>query len=93
MANLTIRNIPDELLEKVRALSEAERRSLNSELLEIIEKGLETEAKLKSRKLVSRAVQIRVWERIAGKWKDKRKTKDIIRDIYSARSKGRKVEL
>ncbi len=40
MANLTVRNIPDELLNKIRLLSIIEKRSVNSEILMVLEKGL-----------------------------------------------------
>ncbi len=41
--NLTIRNIPDEIIEKIRTLSQIEKRSLNNEILRIIENGVQTE--------------------------------------------------
>lgn len=40
MPNLTIRNIPVDVMNKLKTLSEIERRSINSEILFIIEKGL-----------------------------------------------------
>jgi len=38
--NLTIRNIPDEVVNEVRTLSRIERRSLNSQMLVVLENGL-----------------------------------------------------
>ena len=43
MANITIRNIPDDVFEKIRRLSSVERRSINNELLVIIERGIISE--------------------------------------------------
>ncbi len=40
MVNLTIRNIPDEILKRIRIFAARERRSLNSELLIVIEDGI-----------------------------------------------------
>ena len=40
MASITIRNIPESILAKVRALSKIKKRSMNNELLLLIEKGL-----------------------------------------------------
>ena len=40
MANLTLRNIPEHLLERIRSLSIAERRSLNNEILVLLERAL-----------------------------------------------------
>ena len=44
MANFTVRNIPDELLNKIRLLSIIEKRSLNSEILMVLEKGVSKES-------------------------------------------------
>jgi len=41
MKSITVRNIPDEVLEAVRILSAKERRSLNNEILVLLEKGLD----------------------------------------------------
>mgnify|MGYP006303559133 FL=1 len=43
MANITIRNIPDEIFEQIKKLSSVEKRSINNELLVIIEKGTQSE--------------------------------------------------
>ena len=41
MKSITVRNIPDEILEAARTLSIKERRSLNNEILILLEKGLD----------------------------------------------------
>lgn len=41
MKSITVRNIPDEILDAVRILSAKERRSLNNEILILLEKGLD----------------------------------------------------
>ena len=41
MKSITIRNIPDEFLEAARMLSIKERRSLNNEILVLLEEGLD----------------------------------------------------
>ena len=53
MANITIRNIPDDVFEKIKKLSSVEKRSINNELLVIIERGTNSEAedRMKKRKL------------------------------------------
>ena len=40
MKSITVRNIPDELLDRLRTLSVLEKRSLNNETLIVLEKGL-----------------------------------------------------
>lgn len=93
MSNLTIRNIPSEMMNKIKTLSEIQKRSMNSEILFILEKGLLFENSQKADKLLSKDTQVRIWNKLSGKWKDKRKTSEIINDIYSTRSKGREFSL
>ncbi|MBP9887286.1 MAG: Arc family DNA-binding protein [Leptospiraceae bacterium] len=93
MSNLTIRNIPTEMMNKIKTLSEIQKRSMNSEILFILEKGLLFENLQKSDKLLSKDTQVKIWNKLSGKWKDKRKTSEIIDDIYSTRSKGREFSL
>ncbi|MBL0264198.1 MAG: Arc family DNA-binding protein [Leptospiraceae bacterium] len=93
MSNLTIRNIPTEMMNKIKTLSEIQKRSMNSEILFILEKGLLFENSQKADKLLSKDTQVRIWNKLSGKWKDKRKTSEIINDIYSTRSKGREFSL
>ena len=93
MPSLTIRNIPENVMKKIRMLSELEKRSINSEILLIIENGLEKRNTVRSKKHVSRETRARLWKRISGKWEDDRKTEDIIEDIYKSRSKGRDFSL
>jgi len=95
MASITIRNIPDSILSRIRTLSEIEKRSINSELLILIEKGLskEIESKETGTSMLSKESQIKMWESMSGTWDDNRSTEEIIEDIYSHRTKGRAVDL
>ena len=95
MVNITIRNIPDDVLEKIKRLSSVERRSLNSELLRVIERGAMTEMaeKMNTRKNLSKSMQINLWENLSGRWKDTRSTEEIIEDIRTARTPGREFSL
>lgn len=95
MASITIRNIPDSVLEKIRTLSTIEKRSINSELLLLIETGLneETERKGNTNSILSKESQLEIWNKIIGKWEDERSSDEIIEDIYKNRTSGRKIEL
>ena len=95
MANLTVRNIPDELLNKIRLLSIIEKRSVNSEILMVLEKGLskESDSVKYVRNQLSNDTQIKLWQNLCGRWKDSRSTAEIISDIIGSRSEGRSVDL
>jgi hypothetical protein len=95
MASITVRNIPPEVLEKIKQLSSLERRSVNNEILIILERGTygEYEDKMLKRKYLAKATQLEIWKKLAGTWEDKRSAKEIIEDIYSHRTAGRDVKL
>ena len=95
MASITVRNIPESILERIRTLSLIEKRSINSELLLLIETGLneETERKGNDKNIITKESQIKIWETLIAKWQDDRSAEEIIEDIYSHRTSGRKVKL
>ena len=95
MANLTIRNIPDEVLEKIRHLAHREKRSVNSELLMIIERGTEEELieAAGSRKGITPSRQVRLWKNLSARWEDDRSIEEVIDDVYRTRTLGREVDL
>jgi len=95
MASTTVRNIPDEVFERIKTLSSINRRSLNSEILVILERGTFTEyqEKMQERKYISKSTQIEIWQRLLGTWEDTRSAEDIIEDIYSHRTTGREIDL
>jgi plasmid stability protein len=84
MKSITVRNIPDEILEAVRILSIKERRSLNNELIVIMENGLNSIRSSSSP--LKTELREYPWKKLAGKWKDRRSTAKIIDDIYSSRT-------
>lgn len=96
MASFTIRNIPDEVLAQVRELSVLERRSMNNEILYILENGIQAQKMLLEQNkgnVVSEDERLRIWRTLSGQWKDKRSTEEIVEDIYSSRSFGRELNL
>jgi len=95
MKSITVRNIPDKLIDRLRTLSVLEKRSLNNEILIVLEKGLakESEYKTNFKNHLSMDTQIKIWQNLCGQWKDNRSTDKIIGDIIDSRSEGRSVDL
>lgn len=95
MPNVTIRDIPEDILNKIKVLSQKERRSINNELLLIIEYGLRHYMRDKTNvnNNISKDTQLSIWSNLSGKWEDTRETDEIIGDIYKNRTKGRNIEL
>lgn len=95
MANITIRNIPDDVFAKIKKLSTIEKRSVNSEVLVIIERGTNTELEetMKRAKHIPTSIQINLWMSLTRTWEDRRSTEEILEDIYDARTTGREFKL
>ena len=96
MASLTVRDIPGDVLDKIRVLSERERRSLNKQVLVIVEDGLRTHTAALERSRESGptpSLQVALWRDLAGKWEDERSTVEIVADIRRHRTLGREVRL
>jgi hypothetical protein len=96
MYSVTLRNIPDEIMDIIRALSKKEKRSINSELLWLLANGVLTHMvsnEINREHRISIETQVALWSNLSGKWKDKRKTKEIVDDIYESRTFGREIDL
>ena len=96
MANVTIRNTPDSILDQIKTLSAIERRSMNNEILVLLEEAVrsyQTSSDRPNGYGMSPQAQFEAWERLIGKWEDERSAQEIIADIYSKRSPGRSVDL
>lgn len=93
--NLTIRNISSEVMEKIRTLSKLAKRSVNNEILLILEKGVQEkiESMTVHDRILTKETQINIWKKLANNWEDDRSTSEIIEDIYKNRTLGRSIEL
>jgi len=85
MPTLTIRDLPPNVLERLRRRATEERRSLNQEAIHLLDLALRTE-------MFSPAAQVEAWLRL-GRWKSSRSAKQEIAEIYAARTLGRPVKL
>ena len=93
--NITVRNIPDEIIRKIRTLSQMGKRSLNNEILLLLERSVQEEINYHSaqKKNISKETQLNIWKNLKNQWDDNRSTKEIIEDIYNNRTLGREIEL
>lgn len=89
MPSITLKDVPAELLTRLRTVAARERRSINQEALVLLEGGLaarETASERAQR-------QVDAWRALAGSWVSDRPLEDEIADIYAARTVGRDVDL
>lgn len=92
MASLTLKDIPEELLEDLREFAERDRRSMTQEaivlLSEIIAQYREAEEEQ-----TEATRQAKAWEKLAGNWTSTESAEEEVDDIYDSRTRGREVEL
>ena len=96
MANITIRNIPEDVFSKIKQLSTLEKRSINNEILMVLESGLAYETgniHNTSKAVIPKDLQLKIWDNLSGKWEDKRTTEQIKKDIINSRTLGRNINL
>jgi len=95
MPNLTVRGIPPAVMDRIRSLAVVDRRSLNSEILVLIERGLSGERPeaFHPGTIPDAATQSDLWGHLCGAWQDKRSGAEIAADIRAHRTRGRKVAL
>ena len=95
LKSLTVRNIRGDVLELARQRAERERRSLNNEILILIETALDQDTQRGRAPLSKVALerQARLWAGLCGQWQDERSWEEIAGDIVGRRSIGREVAL
>jgi len=92
MVSFTLRNIPEEILKRIRIFAIRDRRSLNSEMLVFIENGLNEKISKDSGlpdlsfsyrdPRLSQDARSLLWRELSGKWKDSRPESVSCQDVY-----------
>ena len=94
MASITIKNIPDELLQRVRSQAAADKRSMTKEIIYLLEMALAGPHEAnESRLRCEAAMQVEAWTRLSGRWQSDQTSAEEIQTLYAHRSGGRDVDL
>ena len=91
MASITLKDIPPELLDRLRASAKSERRSLTQQALYLIEGGLAGDAS--ELPTPQARAQIAKWRELAGRWASSESFEEEVTGIRVARTTGRTVDL
>lgn len=89
MSSITLKDVPEQLLVRLRAAAAQERRSLNQEALVLIEGGLDARETAEERA----HRQLEAWRALAGTWVSDRAIDAEVADLYAARTSGRDIDL
>lgn len=96
MVAITIKNIPESVINKIKDISFHENMSMNNKIIAILTSGISHDfTKKKNNYFSSLSSQLRAktWRKIAKQWDDTRSAKQITEDIYKNRSEGRSIHL
>jgi plasmid stability protein len=92
MASITLKNVPEGLLKRLREIAAAERRSLNQQILYLLETAEGPEEKLR-RLRVEAERQTGAWRQLSGRWQSQESVQEEISRIYASRTEGREIKL
>lgn len=95
MVNLTVRNIPDTILQHIRFYATGSRRSVNSELLILLEEGLAARIRESVTEHVAEfppTSRELLWKELCGSWKEKEEIVERIKAVYRIRNGQRNEE-
>ena len=93
MASLTLKDIPDELLELLRQRAKQEDRSLNQQVLELLAGAVATAPSKAAVGEEEIASQVAAWRELAGQWSSEQSVQEELDELYGTRTLGREVEL
>jgi len=85
MPSLTLKNVGEALLKRLRERARRDRRSVTQEALYLIERALSERHGVSG--------QSAAWRDLAGKWQSSRPVEEEIDEIYQGRTPGRDVAL
>ena len=89
MASITLKNVPEGLLRRLRARARHERRSVAKQVIVMLEAALDPGRPAAP----DAADQVAAWRALAGKWVSSKTASEEIAEIDAARTRGRKVDL
>jgi len=92
MPSLTLKNIPEPLLERLRERAGADRRSLTQEILFLLEEALARFPRERGMEAQARG-QADAWSKLSGGWRSDLDPEEEADRILAARTRGRDVEL
>ena len=93
MPSLTLKNIPDDLMDRLRQAARAERRSLIQQAFHLIDGGLAEWEGSVGIPPAPVAEQVRRWRELAGQWQSSEDFDAEIDAIRASRTEGREVDL
>jgi hypothetical protein len=93
MASLTLKGLPDKLLRALRKAAEKDRRSLNQEIIHLLDLVLRGRGEGPAVRDADAEAQVAAWRKLAGKWESDAGRAAETERIMDQRTGGRQVDL
>ncbi|TAK21343.1 MAG: hypothetical protein EPO26_15580 [Chloroflexota bacterium] len=93
MASLTLKNMPDDLLEALRRAAVTDRRSVTQEIIYLCDTALRERGGRPGVRVSDSAARLAAWRELAGKWESDLDPAAEAESIVSQRTAGRDVNL
>jgi plasmid stability protein len=93
MPSLTLKNLPDELLESLREAAERDRRSLTQEIIHLLDQAVRESDGQRSHPGFDAETQLAAWRRLAGRWQSDVDAKTESKRLMKRRTRGRDVDM
>ncbi len=97
MTALTLKSLPETLIESLRSAAERTHRSLNKEIINRLERSFDKPAATAMKSDTWDEFRVReqadAWDKIAGTWESDDSIEAEIEALYAARTPGREVTL
>jgi hypothetical protein len=91
MAALTLKNVPEELMSALRAAAEHDRRSLNQQIIHLLEAAIRNRGHGDALSPTEVQAQLAAWREMAGTWRSDVELEEEIARTVGRRTRGRKV--
>jgi plasmid stability protein len=91
VASLTLKNLPDDLLQALRKAADRDRRSLTQEIIHLLEVALRGGERPAVR--TTAEAQVAAWRKLAGAWESDVDATSEAERIIERRTAGREVDL
>jgi len=91
---ITLKSIPDEMMDMFRAVAAENHRSVSGEIMYRLKKSLEEEGREDASVLREEArIVADEWDKIGGNWVSNSSIEEEMEALYSSRSMGRDTDL
>lgn len=93
VASLTLKNLPDELLNALREAAENDRRSLTQEIIHLLDGALRGRGEQPNPPRPDVEAQVAAWRKLAGHWESEIDQPTEAKRVMEQRTPGREIDL